>query len=52
LEAGSTTEDNSAEGFVAASDDLLVELFRHHAQVPVEIFLQQMRQQRQAAAGK
>jgi hypothetical protein len=31
----------------AATDDTLVELFRHKFQVPVESFLQQMREQRE-----
>jgi len=33
---------------VSAPDDTLVDLFRHKFQVPVETFLQQMREQRQA----
>jgi hypothetical protein len=32
----------------AETDDTLVDLFRHKFQVPVESFLQQMREQRQA----
>jgi hypothetical protein len=44
---GSLTTSASA-GQVFGTDDALVELFRHQFQVPVESFLQQMREQRQA----
>ena len=41
---------NEARGTNAASEDALVDLFRQKYQDPVEIFLQQMREQRQSAA--
>jgi hypothetical protein len=41
---GSLTTSASA----TETDDALVDLFRHKFQVPVESFLQQMREQRQA----
>ena len=42
-DAGGTNDASVAE-------DALVDLFRHNYQVPVETFLQQMREQRQSAA--
>ena len=39
--------DNPAEPQVPGTEDALVELFRYKAQVPVETFLEQMREQRQ-----
>jgi len=41
-------EPGSAATEPSAMDDPLVDLFRQNFQVPVETFLQQMREQRQA----
>lgn len=40
--------ETEAAAQASGTDDALVDLFRHKSQVPVEIFLQQMEQQRQA----
>lgn len=45
------TGERSASGSEASGpEDALIDLFRHKYQVPVETFLQQMREQRQSAA--
>ncbi|MGA7290945.1 MAG: PilZ domain-containing protein [Terriglobales bacterium] len=47
---GKNREDESGAGdSLSATEDALVDLFRHKFQVPVETFLQQMRDQRQTA---
>jgi hypothetical protein len=46
----STGIDSTGATQSSGADDALVELFRHKFQVPVETFLQQMREQRQSAA--
>jgi hypothetical protein len=45
---GSLATSPASLGKVSVTDDTLVDLFRHQFQVPVESFLQQMREQRQA----
>ena len=45
---GSLATSPASLGKVPVTDDTLVDLFRHQFQVPVESFLQQMREQRQA----
>jgi c-di-GMP-binding flagellar brake protein YcgR len=45
---GSLATSPASAGEVCVTDDTLVDLFRHQFQVPVESFLQQMREQRQA----
>lgn len=45
-----TTEHSASDG--SGPEDALIDLFRHKFQVPVETFLQQMREQRQAAASQ
>jgi DNA-binding response OmpR family regulator len=45
---GSLTSSPASSTDVCGTDDTLVDLFRHKFQVPVETFLQQMREQRQA----
>jgi DNA-binding response OmpR family regulator len=45
---GSLATCPASLGKVSVTDDTLVDLFRHQFQVPVESFLQQMREQRQA----
>jgi DNA-binding response OmpR family regulator len=44
--SGTEASGNNA---VSDSEDALIELFRHKFEVPVEVFLQQMREQRQSA---
>ena len=43
-----STTENSGANEIAGAEDTLVDLFRHQYQSPVETFLQQMREQRQA----
>jgi c-di-GMP-binding flagellar brake protein YcgR len=45
---GSLATSPASPGEACVTDDTLVDLFRHQFQVPVESFLQQMREQRQA----
>src|SRR6202790_3762566 len=45
---GSLATSPASLGKVSVTDDTLVDLFRHQFQVPVDSFLQQMREQRQA----
>ena len=45
---GSLATSPASPSEACATDDTLVDLFRHQFQVPVETFLQQMREQRQA----
>jgi c-di-GMP-binding flagellar brake protein YcgR len=45
---GSLAKSPASATGVSGRDDTLVDLFRHKFQVPVETFLQQMREQRQA----
>jgi hypothetical protein len=45
---GSLATSPASAGEVSGTDDTLVDLFRHQFEVPVETFLQQMREQRQA----
>src|SRR6266852_2241658 len=45
---GSLAASPASAGEVFGTDDTLVDLFRHQFQVPVESFLQQMREQRHA----
>jgi hypothetical protein len=46
-DAGAGSANPPAATNVSGNDDTLVELFRHKFQVPVESFLQQMREQRE-----
>ena len=46
LETSPSTMETAAQA--SGTDDALVDLFRHKSQVPIEIFLQHMEQQRQA----
>jgi DNA-binding response OmpR family regulator len=50
-EGSSTFQASASQSFsteISGSDDALVDLFRHKFQVPVEAFLEQMREQRQS----
>ena len=49
---GSLAMPPASETEVSGTDDALVDLFRHKFQVPVETFLQQMREQRQAVESR
>jgi hypothetical protein len=46
--AGQTSAGQTSETAHSGNEDALVDLFRHKFQVPVESFLQQMREQRQS----
>jgi hypothetical protein len=49
---GSLATSPAPENEGSGTDDALVDLFRHKFQVPVETFLQQMREQRQAVESR
>jgi hypothetical protein len=48
VSASRASASESARNEVSGTEDALVDLFRHQFQVPVETFLQQMREQRQS----
>jgi hypothetical protein len=43
-----STDGTESAGQTSRTDDALVDLFRQKSQVPIEVFLQQMEEQRQA----